>query len=686
MKKASSWFVAVIACGLGTGWPWLAGRAEDTPTLSLVAGRELPMFFASPVQSARVLGEDVAILSIDGKRLSIKGTRPGSTELEFYLAAESAPRHLRIEVSAPSTQHTAPIRQPGPGPALTISNTERSIPQTLAADASAEPILVQPEAAVAELQAPEPEPLATSSTPSISPANVSPSPALEPSPAPEKVLKTQQDPPPVSLSSFAAAEANASASLEALPAAQAEIKPVETLAYVAPPADLGLNGQQALSDNMPRSNTEPSSPALNLTPTPTEPPAAQPAVDAAQAAELAQGLTLLQAVNRGLAIHPEVQAASMNVERALTEISMAEGGYMPSLQLSSGIQDGNRLGYDVTLSQMLFDWGKVTSQVDVATATQRQKVETLLLTRSKAALEILEICLDMQTSRWQLEALQHYREYLQTLRQVVEQRSAGGYSDNSELGRIQQALGYVQEQTAIEQGKLRVAESQYRTLLDWPKNASLQVELPAHPDFFKRLLEGEALDTAIARSPTLRQSQQNVAMAQAKIDNAEAALKPRLQLDLISQRRPIGGQMTDDMIVALNMRMDPMQGLSAFQRITAEGQGLESAQFELNGVRRDLLREFKAFQENEAALWGRMAALDIQKTEVAGVRDIYREQFMAGLRTIDDLIRIERESYEANRQQITTRSEYERIPYRASARLGLLAHVLEARLEEGLTP
>jgi adhesin transport system outer membrane protein len=77
---------------------------------------------------------------------------------------------------------------------------------------------------------------------------------------------------------------------------------------------------------------------------------------------------LADAVRAGLAIHPEVRAVMADRERASTEVEMARSGYHPALSLSAGPQEFNfgDVVYDATVSQMLYDWGRVRSKVDRA--------------------------------------------------------------------------------------------------------------------------------------------------------------------------------------------------------------------------------------------------------------------------------------------------------------------------------
>ena len=398
-------------------------------------------------------------------------------------------------------------------------------------------------------------------------------------------------------------------------------------------------------------------------------------------------LSLFDAVNRALTLNPEVQAEELEVERALGEIKVAEWGYWPSLELSVGPENigESEIGYDVLLTQMLFDWGRVSSEVAAATAKQRQQVQSLLLVRNDAALELVEIAYDLQSARQQMKVLDFFTDKLEALHALTRQRTAGRYSDKAELSRIRQALGYMQEQRSNLQSEIHEAENQYSILMNMPPKIFPRLDEPV--DLLDRLVDERTLDQVISRSPTFLDASHELMLAQAQVDQAEAQYKPRVMLEASAQKyEDSDGDITEDSSIALRLRMDAMQGLSAFQRAEMERQNLEAAQWRLDSAKRKLKRQFRSLQASKIAQEQRQQALAQQLSQVGTIRETYREQFVAGLRNIDDLISVEREGYELAIQQIQSTNERQRLIYRAAADLGLLLPLLSGELEGSLAP
>ncbi|AYZ84484.1 TolC family protein [Pseudomonas aeruginosa] len=353
----------------------------------------------------------------------------------------------------------------------------------------------------------------------------------------------------------------------------------------------------------------------------------------------ASAMPLDQAVRAGLAIHPEVRSAMAEADRAGTEVEMAKGGYYPSVTMSGGPQefDFGEIVYDLTASQMLYDWGRVTSKVDSASATQRKLSEAVLVARDDAALDIVETYLDVLASERRVEAVREHIQRLDGIREMTQARGGDGYADRSELDRANLELSRAQEQLSLEKGNLQDARNQYAILVGQEPADLVEPE----PMSLQRYLAASAL------------------------------------------RREIGGHPESDSVVSLRFRMDTFQGLSNFRRPTAAQQRLESAKWSADAMQRDIRRQLQNLFDNGDTLRWREQSLTQQVTESEQVGELYREQFEVGRRDVIDLLNVQRERFEAERQLINLRIERKRIEYRAAAQVGLLGPLLENRLNHG---
>ncbi|MCU1715769.1 TolC family protein [Pseudomonas sp. 5P_3.1_Bac2] len=392
-------------------------------------------------------------------------------------------------------------------------------------------------------------------------------------------------------------------------------------------------------------------------------------------------MPLEQAVQQGLAINPQVRAAVSEAARAGTQVKIAKGGYYPAVSLSGGPQefDLGEVVYDLSVSQTLYDWGRVSSQVDQASASQRKLLETLQVTRDDAALDIIETYMDVLAAQRRVEAAREFIQRLDEIRSLTQARGSDGYTDRTELDRANLEFSRAQEQLAIEKGNLQDLRDQYDLLVGQAPD-ELQEPTPLSVETY---VDAADLKRVIRDAPLQREAMEEASLAEAQVQEAKAALLPQLNLEASTLRRQIGGVMQSDSQVALRFRMDTFQGLSNFLRPTAAEQRLESARASADNVQRDIRRKLQTLFVTSDTLRWREQSLSAQVNEAVQVGHLYREQFEVGRRDVIDLLSVQRERFEAERQLINLSLERKRIEYRAAAQLGLLGALLENRLQHG---
>ncbi|PMR67545.1 TolC family protein [Halomonas heilongjiangensis] len=394
-------------------------------------------------------------------------------------------------------------------------------------------------------------------------------------------------------------------------------------------------------------------------------------------------LSLDEAVQQGLSIHPAVSAAEARVAEVGTQVEIARDGYWPTLQALAGPENSlwGEFGYDITASQMLYDWGRVRSRVESASAVERQHLEALKVTSDEAALDIIEVYLDVLAAEARLSVVASHIERLEALAELSRDRSLVGYVDRGEADRAELELARALEQRSLERGALSEARAQFRELVDRSPGG---LQWPTPIPLIERLRETTALEAAVAEAPLFRQAREEVLAARAEEAESRAALRPQLNLEGSVLRREIGGRMEEDAVVALRLRMDAFQGLSNFRRVESARQRIEAAQWTQRATRRDLRRQLFTLLELAEMLEWRLEAVEAQHTSAVEVADAYQEQFEVGLRELNDLLVIQRDRFEAERQRVDLVSEQTRIPYRAAAQLGRLDALLDADHGQGV--
>lgn len=395
-------------------------------------------------------------------------------------------------------------------------------------------------------------------------------------------------------------------------------------------------------------------------------------------AEQNQGeASLTDLVNLGLSLNPRVHAAIAELDSAEMNIEVEEGGYWPSVSVSAGPVQGvsGELGYDLALTQMLYDWGETQSNVDVASAQMKQKMYSLLMVRSEVSLEIIEASLDISLAKKKLTLVDDYNDRLKKILNLADKRMRGNFSDHAELSRVRQAISYAEQQQAFLVGELKGAEWRYINLLHrQPENLPLLTQMD---DLLTRkLIDEVAVKQLINNSPKYMKAKEDLFIAEANVQKAQAVEKPNLVLQAQAQRREIDGELTDDSSVAVRFQMDLGQGFSNFKRTDMQRIQVEAAQWSLDSVALEMERDLYSNKESVTALHHQQKAIEDQLQQTKILINTYQSQFNAGIRTIEELLNAERENYELINQLVNNIVETYRLPYRSASALGILPQLL----------
>lgn len=391
-------------------------------------------------------------------------------------------------------------------------------------------------------------------------------------------------------------------------------------------------------------------------------------------------MTLEEAVAAGIGRHPQIAAAAAEVRAAQTEVRVAKAGYLPAISVSGGPQDisPDEWAYEVTAAQMVQDWGQAKSQVRGARATQRQRRDEWLIARDEAALDIIETYLDLLLARRQREVDLAQIATLEDFAQMTGLRAQAGYADRSEPDRSKLELARARQSLASDEGLIADAASQFETLVGHPPD---ELAEPS-PRSLMALASGST-DALIDAAPLYLKAVEDTAHARAEYDETRSSILPRVNLEATALSREIGGRMQSDAILAVRLRMNPVQGLSSFDRVDGAHQRIDAAQWKERAARRDIERRLRNLTTNGTALADQEVALQRQVSSAGELGGLYREQFEAGKRDIIDLITIQREHYDARRSLNEVHLQLIRIQYQIAAQLGRLTDLIEL---EGAEP
>jgi len=364
-------------------------------------------------------------------------------------------------------------------------------------------------------------------------------------------------------------------------------------------------------------------------------------------------LQLFDAVRSALNEHPAIVESLSRLDAQQEQISVARAGYWP--QLRSGINTGYRHttgrseeAFTVSASQMLYDFGKVSSAVDAAArGVDREEASVLLaaedLIRDTAQAFIearrYEVLLDLATE--QIDAIAE-------LEALAAKRSALGASSVSD----QMQARSRRESARATQLQMQAQRDQWHRALENLIGSRQVVTLDdAYPEPLERLCP--QLPENFESAPRVVIAEAERAEAEAAIRQARAEQRPTLSLNADFEhylnRDTEGLQRLDDQefVVSLNLTSNLFQGGALRARSRAADHALHSATAARDRALLELSRLYRETRDRARSLTSSLALQDERHDSIVKTQELYRHQYLSlGTRTLLDILNTEQEIFQ----------------------------------------
>ncbi len=388
--------------------------------------------------------------------------------------------------------------------------------------------------------------------------------------------------------------------------------------------------------------------------TPSEPP------DAGQAGSIPRSgqLDLRQAVRIAVDRHPSISDAVATLTQQQSGIDSARAGYYPKVGV--GINGGtsgrnlNSLSSNSTLatgtiSQMLYDFGKVGGRVDQAQAMTRRQQATILRQIDIVAQDTANAV--VAAHRYQ-SILVSAKDYLRATERVLEMarlRSNSGVSTKADpiqaLSRVDGARAYhLQYEAALRQSNERL-----RTLVGSPPTAQGVAPLP--DAMMQGIRENQQPDYRIL--PDVMVAEADRQAAQAIVGQARAERWPTISLDA-SINKALRGNNPNTFEphgtyqnIGINLTAPLYQGGGLEAQVRGAIAADEAAQMRIKNARLNADDQVRSYREQVDGARARLGVLAQRKRSIVEARDLYQEQYKLGTRSILDLLNAEQEIYMA---------------------------------------
>jgi adhesin transport system outer membrane protein len=380
------------------------------------------------------------------------------------------------------------------------------------------------------------------------------------------------------------------------------------------------------------------------------------------------------AIERTIKRDHRFSAAQSQIDAAESEVKNARRGYYPNLQASAGSGDSfSSNSYEVRATQMLYDWGKVKERVNTRKAEAEIQVYRAKLIKMEAVINVTDVYMNISLNREYLKIYQSFYKNISEIHKLAEARFNSRYSDSIEVDRTSMELARIDQALALYQGKVDIATEDFYEITGLSV-VNIELQSPSFLSLFQYTNQSSnEVKNLIINSPEYQ-----ISLAESRVARSDFALKeaermPKINLEASVVRREVGGQWQSDSSIGVQVRYD---GFDNWFKPKAARSQLKAAEYNAKATYRDLNRTVRSIHIKEPAIHGRITALKQQATLATKVKNNYYEQFIAGTRDLEDLLSIEREFFEAQRQVIELKKELLIEQYVFAAKLGILTELL----------
>lgn len=339
-------------------------------------------------------------------------------------------------------------------------------------------------------------------------------------------------------------------------------------------------------------------------------------------------LSLQESILRAFALNPDVtqQAAQIGIgEAQIDEAKSAwyphvglTGNAGPSRQTDSSGRLDNNVSYGITLTQLVYDFGKTDNDIKLQTAARDSYRFKLMATLTDVAEKTATAY--MEVSRYQAlcDAAQRNIHSLENVYNMAALRANAGLNSSSDELQAQTRIAGMRSTLEQYQAQMASAKAQLAVLTGVQPEAIAEppAELAEQPVSLKNI-DYQSIPLVLA-AENLRQS------AQYGVEKTKAQYWPTLSIQ---------------------------GGAVSAQVQQAEGQKKISAS-QVEQAKLDVLQRASVAYANWTGARGREEAGLAQSESAHKTRDVYQNEYKLGKRSLNDLLTVEQDVFQAQSAEI----------------------------------
>lgn len=410
--------------------------------------------------------------------------------------------------------------------------------------------------------------------------------------------------------------------------------------------------------------------------------------------------SMKDAAQRAVLKSPEVLSRWHAYREAEEEVGVAQGGFLPRVDLSAGTgrqaRNQSDLNIDqsysgsessLSLRQMLFDGFATSNEVKRLGRAKLVRYFELLDASENVALEAARAYLDVSRFRAQVALAEDNYIQHQAAHEQLKKRAQSGVGKRVDVDQAASRLALADVNLTTAYANLHDVTARFVRIVGQPPAKNLPP--PAQLDQAFPGTADAALGVALKNNPALRASIENIEASQYDLDVRRAAFMPKFDLvarrDDYSNYEDAGSR--DDTRVEVRMNFNLFNGGSDAARSRQYRERKNVALDLREKACRDLRQTLSIAYNETQRLNDQLSYIAMQVALVEKTRTAYRDQFNIGQRTLLDLLNTQNEYFDARRSQVNAEADLSIAYLRSYAGMGnLLERLVLKRVDADSAP
>lgn len=351
------------------------------------------------------------------------------------------------------------------------------------------------------------------------------------------------------------------------------------------------------------------------------------------------------------------QVAQMGIGQAMT--AEAKSGWMPQIGLTASTGQNkttdssgslnNSAAWGITITQLVYDFGKTNSAIAQSEAQYESYRYQLLSTLSDVASKTAQEYVEVKRYAALVKAARENIVALEKIQHLAQLRASAGLSSTSDD---------LQTQTRI--AGMRATMEQYAAALEKSK-AVLAVQTGVSASRYARLPENlEVKQVSVdnidySKIPSVLSARAMVTSAGHSVERAKAQHLPTVSLKAGRTRYESDNRGYWDDQIQLSVDAPLYQGGAVSARVDQAEGAKAMAASEVDQVRYDILQKASAAMAEWKGARGREDAGKFQLVSAEQTRNVYRNEYTLNKKSINDLLSVEQDVWQAKSSQINAK-------------------------------